>query len=468
MEVTIDVHSNPCGLPLDALFRMAARLNKKRSFLFVSRVLGKHIPVPPSLSLLAGAALACLYGQQHRQVEEIAAAFIDPHQAGAVYRRIRQHKLTVKEPLLFIGFAETATALGHSMYDMFDGPVRYLHTTREMLTSREPVISFEEEHSHATSHRCYPLDAQFLSGGETVVLVDDELTTGKTACNIISSLHQRCPRARYVVASLLDWRSEADKQRFRELERTLGITIECVALVQGELTISGALSEERLKALLPTTLNSLPDAPLAGQVKRHDIGRFFTHAEADSPRALAYSIGAALNHHEAGAAPVHSSLPPQSPAPYLQWTGRFGLDATGQQELDEQLEAAAAWLRGLRRGERLLCMGTGEFMYIPMRIAALLGQGTMYQSSTRSPVHPLAHKDYAIQNAYRYLSPDDPQTLNYMYNISPGQYDELFVFMERSIGEAQEAPFVEALRATRIPVIHIIYCSREPDAEVSA
>ena len=33
--------------PLDALFDIAERKNPKRSFLFVSKVLGRHIPVAP-------------------------------------------------------------------------------------------------------------------------------------------------------------------------------------------------------------------------------------------------------------------------------------------------------------------------------------------------------------------------------------------------------------------------------------
>src|SRR5687767_12128719 len=54
LELHVTVTSNPHNIPLDALFAMAARINKKRSFLFVSKVLGKHIPVNPYTSLLSG------------------------------------------------------------------------------------------------------------------------------------------------------------------------------------------------------------------------------------------------------------------------------------------------------------------------------------------------------------------------------------------------------------------------------
>ncbi|PER91230.1 adenine/guanine phosphoribosyltransferase, partial [Bacillus anthracis] len=40
---------------------MAARINKKRSFLFVSTILGKHLPINTAVSLSSGFALATRY-----------------------------------------------------------------------------------------------------------------------------------------------------------------------------------------------------------------------------------------------------------------------------------------------------------------------------------------------------------------------------------------------------------------------
>ena len=61
LSINIEITENPYGLPFDELFTMAARINKKRAFLFVSKVLGKHIPVNPNKSLLVGALLANRY-----------------------------------------------------------------------------------------------------------------------------------------------------------------------------------------------------------------------------------------------------------------------------------------------------------------------------------------------------------------------------------------------------------------------
>ena len=65
----IEVTENPYELPLEEFFTMAARINKKRSFLFVSKVLGKHLPINPQKGLLTGALLASRYCRKYKRVE---------------------------------------------------------------------------------------------------------------------------------------------------------------------------------------------------------------------------------------------------------------------------------------------------------------------------------------------------------------------------------------------------------------
>lgn len=94
---------------------------------------------------------------------EIVQAIRNPAvYAADVYASLKSSPLLIDQPHLFIGFAETATALGHSMYEVFSGPTRYLHTTRESIRELDSILSFEEEHSHATAHRCYARDERFF------------------------------------------------------------------------------------------------------------------------------------------------------------------------------------------------------------------------------------------------------------------------------------------------------------------
>ena len=113
----------------------------------------------------------------------------------------------------------------------------YFHTTREELTGKTPLITFEEEHSHATSHRCY-IPLEMIEQQREIILVDDEMTTGKTAFNIIQSIHAQFPRKEYTVVSILDWRSEENIQQFKQLEKTLGIKINVVSLLAGNVEVN--------------------------------------------------------------------------------------------------------------------------------------------------------------------------------------------------------------------------------------
>ncbi|MBP2000841.1 hypothetical protein J2Z69_001872 [Paenibacillus shirakamiensis] len=432
LEVTIEVTRNPFQLPLDLLFEMAARINKKRSFLFVSKVLGKHLPVNPHVSLLSGAALGILYQQQcggrsEHRIEDIIEGFYQEDKAEEIYRNLKSRPLAVKEPTLFIGFAETATALGHSMFDIFSGPTKYVHTTRDCIAEVEPVLQFEEEHSHATAHRCYA-QSDFFTGDEPVVLIDDEITTGRTALNIIQDLHQKYPRNQYVIASLLDWRSDQDILRFHEVEQQLGITISTLSLIQGSISVSGS----PIEAGAPANEGTLKESK--AQIYNHPVGHFFEHYRYSS---------------------LHSADQVNT-LPYLKSTGRFGMTGADISGLDQQVDACASYLEQKRMGSRTLCLGTGEFMYIPMRIAAQMGQGISYQSTTRSPIHPSPEDTYAIHHVYPFDCPEDGSIPNFFYNITGDLYDEIFVFMEREKDRLRLTPLLQALESTKVNRIHIV------------
>lgn len=58
------------------------------------------------------------------------------------------------DPVTVLGFAETATGLGHCVADELDA--RYLHSTRRPVAGMVAAAGFEEVHSHATSHLLLP------------------------------------------------------------------------------------------------------------------------------------------------------------------------------------------------------------------------------------------------------------------------------------------------------------------------
>ena len=192
----------------DRPVELALRHNPKRAQLLVSRLLGKHIPVPVGDVAAAGEALG--------QLVRAACAGESP---------------------VVVGFAETATALGHAVAAAsgYDGVSRYLHTTRRPFAAGRSVLRFLEEHSHAVD-QALALDGMPAPSPDVpLVLVDDELTTGTSALNAIRALQQVWPRHRYVLASLVDSRSLEQRAANICAVRELGADVVSVALYDAEL-----------------------------------------------------------------------------------------------------------------------------------------------------------------------------------------------------------------------------------------
>ena len=342
-RISIKLESNPFQLGLDSLFAMAMRHNKKRGFLFVSKILGKHLAVDPYLSLLGGAALAAGYLQQIYQIEtpcllEIMQTFAHKEKAAAVYGKVMDNPLRIPDKTVFIGFAETATALGYSIFNCFAGNCGYIHTTRELIQGLVSTISFAEEHSHAVAHRCYCLEPELFHGDHPIVFVDDEITTGKTVLNIIRAIQQKFPRKEYGILSILDWRSEEEQRLFRITEQELGIRIQTFSLLSGTIEVTGQ--------------------PGFGKCGSNGMGKSGNRPESE---IKVLSLGTELVSNRVSSHSIDSTGEINK-SPYLLATGRFGLTSKHREEVEELARTIGEKLKSIRQGSRILCLGTGEFM----------------------------------------------------------------------------------------------------------
>lgn len=434
-KINLNIERNKYNINPQKLFLMAARKNKKRSFLFVSKVLGKHIPVNPKISLLTGKLLGYeyvekVYGEDISSGKDIILAINDENYVDEIYENEINNLINLKEKTLFIGFAETATALGHSVFSSFKENVHYIHTTRDEILDSEVKINFEEEHSHATSHRLYPIEFDIINSDAPIVFIDDEITTGKTTLNIIEAIHKKYPRKNYTIISILDWRNENDKMLFKEVENKLGIKINTISLLSGGIEV---INENLIDLNTEKSDRNFKTDDV--KIKHISLDQVFEESVQQE------SI---------------DSLNIINKTPYLKFTGRFGIDSEQNMILNKEIIQAAKLLNNYRNGKRTLCMGTGEFMYIPMLLSSYLGDGIYYQSTTRSPIHPNNKEDYGAKNVYKFDSQDDNSIMNYFYNIPENFYDDMFLFLEREVSKEKSESLIDTIKTMGIKDIKIV------------
>jgi hypothetical protein len=382
---------DPTEQPVTAadLLDLAIRHNPRRAHLLVSRVLGKHLPADPVLvyassrllGLLVADALTGRFGHAEAGRRLLAEVLAGRQPADRLLAHCERPEVPVP-PAVVIGFAETATGLGHGVADALQA--RYLHSSRRR--SAGPAIRFQEEHSHAVDHLLQPADPELLRVDVPLVLVDDELSTGRTALNLIRQLQPVCPsRTRYLIAALVDLRTAADRDRMTELATELGVRIEVVALATAELR-------------------------LASDVLARGAALAAVHDQPDGESADPVSTISTL-HWPAGVVA----------------DGRHGFDPTHREPLEHAAGRLAERLAG-QLGDRVLVLGSEELMYAPLRIATALaglrGPGQVrFSATTRSPVVTVDRPGYPIRTRLRFPAHDDPVDgpgPRYAYNVRPG------------------------------------------------
>lgn len=232
------------------LLDVAARDNVKRGFLFVSKVLGRHIPVAPLV--------------MRQTMNELASKLPN-----------------IDDAVVFIGLAETAVGLGAGVFSAFtrQNPLAdavYLTTTRHELSTNPILCEFKEPHSHAAEHLLhYPADPEViavLGHAKTLVLIDDEITTGTTLLNLVHAVMQSGhfnQIEQVYLLSLTDWSDGS-------LPLRSPLPLQSLSLVQGHWTWSPfegvTLPALEHTPLEPAETSSLSASQSWGRLGSLDIG----------------------------------------------------------------------------------------------------------------------------------------------------------------------------------------------------
>ncbi|RSO09472.1 phosphoribosyltransferase [Streptomyces sp. WAC 05379] len=469
---------------LTGMLGLALRRNPKRAHLLVSNVLGKHVPQSPSVVYGAGFALG-------RRVRELLGA---QEAARAVV----------------LGYAETATGLGHSVADGV-GLAPYLHSTRRPVAGVARAGGFEESHSHATSHLLLPEDPALLVGDGPLVLVDDEFSTGNTVLNTVRDLHERYPRRRYVVVALVDMRSAADAGRLAEFAGEIGARVDLVAAATGTVRLPEGVLEkgqelvaryEAENAGAGGPSSAAPSGPVAqfpappssgaaAEAGQDDPQSSGAAAEADhegnppssglaaeadregNPPSSGLAVEADQESNPLGARGTARSAP-TGPQPEgerthphvtrvdLHWPlglpdgGRHGFTPVHRSHLEDALPAMTARLaEALPADARsVLVLGFEELMYAPLRLARELeqiaeGVEVRYSTTTRSPVLAVDDPGYAIRTRLVFPAHDTPADgpgERYAYNVAGAGFDAVIAVVD-SVADTPELHAPDGLLA---------------------
>lgn len=332
--------------------------NSKRDFLFVNSLQGKHIHVSPI-------KIFSFYDELVGEIKKSVKA---------------------NESIVVIGFAETATAIGHYIAETLPNCIYYMQTTRENVPNAKSLLEFSEEHSHATEQTLYG-DIKQLTQCDRVIFVDDEITTGNTILNFIIEIEKLNLHLKYGVASLLNWQDEKWSRMFAMRD------IETYCVLRGKIqSLSKKVTVEISDESFDYTLH---DINLCKSVKilevKNEISDYFKERTGFKPYGIndLYKI----------------------------------MSCTIIPKLEGLLPA---------KNNNVLVLGTEEFMFTPMIIANILMNSSQcdvqFQATTRSPIETSNSKEYVIKHRYPIRSCYDSNRKTYIYNLE--RYDKVYIITD--------------------------------------
>ena len=371
---------------LENLLGFAQRINPKRAFLFVSKVLGRHIPVAP--------------GTMRHAFTDLANLVPDD----------------LPEPILVIGMAETAVGLSAGVHQALQ--TRYpnallLNSTRHSQHNKNNtetlLTTFSEDHSHASQHLIYQsadtvTQAQLLAS-KTLIMVDDEASTGNTCVNVVTALRNAgLDQLQQVhLTTLVDW-SLNQNQSHANADDTIATRLSNIEFHRHHL-LSGAWQWTDAPNPEPITMPSV-DTTEAGSYALGDTGNWGRFPTLDSTDGFAFYL--------------------------TKFQAAFNL-------FNQQAQSEKASFEKEQLPQRILVLGSNEFVWLPFLLAEWLETQTQnatvkFSALTRSPI--------ALGGAITtMLSFSDNYGLgmtNFAYNVEPSDWDLIVLCVETSADSVDE------------------------------
>ena len=244
MKHTYDIKAGTLSLKtaeerttLDRILTFACRENPKRHFILVNKLIGRYTPTKPKV-------MRQTYNQLAEKIGEGSQTYV-------------------------VSFAEAATGLGAGVADslarMQSNEVYFQHTTRHKL-DEQLWFTVDEAHSHAVNHMFYQPSNDLLGPikkSKRLVIVDDEITTGRTIKVLLLKILPYLPDLEeVVVTAIVDLMGE--KNHLYNLG--LDIPIRYVSLLKADISLE---KDPDFNPKFPEKVNS----KLSNAASANDTGR---------------------------------------------------------------------------------------------------------------------------------------------------------------------------------------------------
>lgn len=346
---------------------------------------------------------------------------VEPSKALNLFKSLAE-KLQGKyegERLLLIGFAETATAIGAQAAITLG--TKYIQTTREVIPDAR-YLFFSEAHSHATEQKLVKDDIdRVINDIDRIVFIEDEVTTGNTIMNIIKIITKEYQKKiKFAVASLLNGMTEESLKIYQDEK------IELHYLVKTDHSGYGAVAEQyRCDGLY---ICAIPE--------NH------THESAD------IDVQSEKNMRE------HIiSIPGWMNA-------RRFVDAKQYEAACKKLAKTVITETVVKQGERVLVIGTEEFMY-PALLTGYeiekMGCVVRCHSTTRSPIAVSTEEEYPLHCRYELRSLYAPDRKTFIYDLE--NYDRVIVMTDAALASLKGLEtLIYALRMKNENITVIRWC----------
>ena len=371
-------------LEVNELFGIAERKNNpKRQFLFVSKILGKHLEVSP---------------QKMQQTYYLLS------------KKLQQ--LNIEFPAFFIGMAETATCLATGIFENFNtinnnnnynsNEIFYIQSSRYKVQNCQ-VINFAEEHSHAPQQYINIsenfLQTNILNSAKTLILIDDEISSGNTLKNVFLELRKHNFLSEVNTIILVSLTNFLSKESINNLQNIFGnITLKTCEILRGNYIFEQNLDNQNSQKL------SIVKKDFSKNIVLND--NFFGRCGLD------FDLNNMQNFYKKNIQNLVENV-------YLQTIKNYDSNSLNK--------------------HKILVLGSGEFMFFPYKFALQLQQKfnennlveVFFKATTRSPISA-TFDNSIIQNQIAFLDNYGEGIDNYIYNLKNHSYNQIILCVETS------------------------------------